>query len=493
MYFNQVPYGGTAWGIEAAAQTYFGKEVKSLDLAECAFLAGLPQAPTLYSPFGGQPNLWKARQIGVLKRMTELGFISLAQATNASNEELHFQTQDTPILAPHFVMYIRDLLVKQYGLSLVEKGGLRVYTTLDVSLQDSTQKIVEQEVTNDNYLNLTNGAALVTNPQNGDILAMVGSANYNDPVSGNFNVTTGQRQLGSTMKLVTYAAALSRGYTPATMIVDSPISFPLSDGQMYSPVNYDGRFHGTVPLRIALGNSFNIPAVKTLNSIGVPTFIDLAKKMGITSLGDSGQYGLSITLGGMDASMLDMATVYGTVANQGNKVKLDPFLKITDSKGVVLEEKKVIQNTHILDHGVTYLLANILSDNSARSWEFGTNSPLVIPSHTVAVKTGTSDDKRDNWTIGFIPNRVVTVWVGNNDNSPMSPDLASGITGAAPIWHNIMLEVLKDPTTNTWYKQPDDVITKQCLGHAEYFLLGTDSGTTCTSPPTWTPVPTTNP
>ncbi len=491
MYFNQVPYGGTAWGIEAASQTYFGKRTKNLDLAESAFLAGLPQAPTEYSPYGTHPNLWKARQSDVLHRMQELGYITKSQEKQAENEQLQFNTPQVPLLAPHFVMYIKDLLTQQYGLPLVEKGGLQVYTTLDLPLQQKAQSIVQTEVTNDQYLNLTNGAALVTNPQNGDILAMVGSSNYDNPQDGNVNVTTSLRQPGSSIKIVTYAAALSHGFTAATLLDDSPVSFPLSDGTLYSPVNYDGKFHGKVPLRIAFGNSFNIPAVKTLNAIGVDTFIDLAEKMGIDTLAtNTKQYGLSITLGGMDTTMLDMATVYGTIANQGTKISLNPIMKITDSKGTLLVEKKPTSGNNIVDTGIAYILSNILSDNLARVWEFGNNSPLVIPNHTVAVKTGTSDDKRDNWTIGFVPSRVVTVWVGNDDNSPMSPDLASGITGAAPIWHNIMTEVLNDPTTNSWYEHPSDIIAKPCLGKTEYFLSGTENTANCNPLPTWTPTPT---
>lgn len=488
MYFNQVPYGGTAWGVESAAQTYFDKSVKDLDLAESAFLAGMPQAPSVYSPFSDNPGLWKKRQTEVLNRMSDLGFISAQQKQDALQEELHFKTPQIPLLAPHFVMYVKKLLEDKYGLALVEKGGLKVITSLDLKTQDMAQKIVATEVSHDTNLNLTNGAAVITNPKNGDILAMVGSADYNNPTDGNVNVTTALRQPGSSIKLVTYSAALSHGFTAATMLDDSPVSYSSSGGPTYTPVNYDGKFHGQIPLRIAFGNSFNIPAVKTLNTIGLKTFVDLARKMGISHIKDAENYGLSATLGGVDATMVDMATAYGTIANQGSRVDLNPFLKITDNTDTVLEEKVQPQEIPVLDKGIAFIIANILADNTARSMEFGTNSPLVIPNYTASVKTGTSDDKRDNWTIGFTPSILTAVWVGNNDNSPMSPTLASGITGAAPIWHNIMVELLKDKPNET-YTQPDNVIAKPCLGHTEYFIKGTETNLSCIALPTWTPTP----
>jgi len=494
MYFNQVPYGGTAWGIEAASQTYFGKDVKDINLAQAAFLAGMPQAPTIYSPFGAYPNLWKKRQADVLQRMKELGYISSEQEKAARNEQLSFKTPQTPILAPHFVMYIRDLLTKKYGDALVEKGGLKVVTSLDLKTQMMAQSAVTNEVNQNGYLNLHNGAALITNPKNGDILAMVGSANFDNPIDGNVNVTTALRQPGSTMKLITYSAALTHGFTAATILDDSPISFPSPGGPTYSPVNYDGKFHGRIPLRIAFANSFNIPAVKTLNAIGVPTFLELAKRMGISSLENNNQYyGLSVTLGGMDATMLDMATAYGSAANAGKKVAFNPILKITDNTGAVLEEKTNPYGTSVLDPGIAFIVSSILSDNNARSWEFGSNSPLTIPGYTVSVKTGTSDDKRDNWTIGYTPDKLVAVWVGNNDNSPMSPTLASGITGAAPIWHNIMINILHGQPDRKPF-MPDDVITRFCGGKIEYFLKGTENSANCSQTPiSISPSPTSKP
>lgn len=484
MYFNQVPYGGTAWGVEAASETYFNKNVKDLDLAESAFLAGLTQSPTAYSPYGLNPTLWKARQKDVLSRMVALKFITKKQAQEASNEKLTFGRDQQAFQAPHFVNYVKDFLVRKYGLAMVEKGGLQVITSLDLSLQNKVQDIVRDEVNKDAYLNLSNGAAVVSNPKNGDILAMVGSKDFNDPNGGNVNVTTAFRQPGSSIKPVTYAAALSNGFTAASILDDSPVSFP-SAGGAYSPVNYDGKFHGKLPLRIALANSLNIPAVKTLQAVGISTMVHLARDMGISSWDPNDDYGLSVTLGSKEVTMLDMVTVNGTFANQGMRVDLNPILKISNFKGEVLEEKNSPSGRQILQPGVAYIMADILADNNSRSMEFGPNSPLNIPGHTVSVKTGTTDDKRDNWTNGFTPNYVVSVWVGNNDNSPMSQSLASGITGAAPIWNRIMTQLIGNKPD---IKQPlpSDVIGIPCNGRTEYFLKGTETSAPCSRQPFFT-------
>lgn len=491
MYFNQVPYGGTAWGIEAASEVYFNSKVSDLDLAQSAFLAGLTRAPTSYSPYGESPNLWKKRQAEVLARMEQLKYINSKEKDDALKEELVFSSPQTPIYAPHFVMYIKDLLIKKYGLGMVEKGGLQVTTSLDLKIQDMAQKTVTSEVEKNAYLNLTNGASVVTDPKNGDILAMVGSANYSDLNSGNFNVSTAIRQPGSSIKVVTYSAALSQGFTAATILDDSPVSFPSFNPPVYSPVNYDGKFRGKMSLRIALANSINIPAVKILSKIGVPQMIELGKKMGITTWTHPENYGLAITLGAAETKMIDMATVYGVLANQGQRVNLNPILKITDSKGNVLEEKNDTNTikTQVIDPGVAFIISNILADNAARAMEFGTNSPLNIPNHYVSVKTGTTDNKRDNWTIGYTPDYVVAAWVGNNDNSPMSQNLASGITGAAPIWHNIMANLVSSSSSNNIIVPPN-VIQKDCIGRKEYFIKGTESLVNCKYiPATPTPMP----
>jgi 1A family penicillin-binding protein len=480
MYFNQIPYGGTAWGIEAASEVYFNIKVNELNLAQSAFLAGLARAPTSYSPFGESPNLWKKRQKEVLTKMEELKFITSKEKDKALKEDLVFTNPQTPIYAPHFVMYIKDLLIKKYGIGMVEKGGLQVVTSLDLKIQNMAQEIVTSKVEENAYLNLTNGASVVTNPKNGDILAMVGSKDYSDLNTGNFNVTTALRQPGSSIKVVTYTAALSNGFTAATILDDSQISYTTFGSPTYTPVNYDGKFHGKMSLRNALANSINIPAIKTLSKVGIPNMITLAKKMGITTWGDPSNYGLAITLGAADAKMIDMATVYGVLANGGEKVNLNPILKITDSTGNVLEEKqdKAIQKTQVINPGVAFIISDILADDNARAMEFGINSPLNILNNYVSVKTGTSDDKRDNWTIGYTPNYVVATWVGNNDNSPMNQYLASGITGAAPIWHDIITNLLSN-SSSAGMATPSNIIQKDCLGRKEYFIKGTENLVNC--------------
>lgn len=479
MYFNQIPYGGTAWGVEAAADVYFGKHVKDLTLAESAFLAGIPRAPSIYSPFGSTPDAWKKRQKEVLKRMVAMKYITQKQAEDALTETLTFQKPQTPIYAPHFVMYVKEFLVKKYGLPMVERGGLNVITSLDLPLQEATQEIVTDQVNKDAYLNLSNGAALIVNPKNGDVLTMVGSKEYNDANGGANNLTTALRQPGSSIKILTYSAALSMGATAATIIDDAPTTFRGDGGPAYSPVNYDGKFHGRVPLRLALANSYNIPAVKMLNQVGVPTMIDLGKKMGMKSWRTPDQYGLSITLGAAEATMIDMANLYAVHANGGERVDINPILKITDGKGNIVEEKpQNPQGQRVLDAGIAYIVSNILSDNSSRAQAFGSNSILNIPGKTVSVKTGTTDWKKDNWTIGYTPSIVVATWVGNNDGAPMSQSLASGITGAAPMWHRIMTMVLKDKADEI-PALPENVVQKPCLGRLEYFIRGTENSVSC--------------
>jgi len=487
MYLNQVPYGGTAWGVEAASEIYFGKNVSDLTLAESAYLAGLPRAPSLYSPYSASPKLGKKRQKEVLERMQALGYITSKQAIDAEEKELNIVPMRTPLHAPHFVMYIKDLLVKKYGLPLVEKGGLQVTTSLDLNLQEIAENIVRSDVEKNLYLNLTNGAALVTNPKNGDILAMVGSKDYNEETTGNFNVTTALRQPGSSIKVVTYSAALeSKAVTPATIINDSPVTYSIPGGRPYSPVNYSGIFHGNVTLRSALANSINIPAVKTLNKIGIPAMVEMAKKMGITTWKNPENYGLSITLGGAEVKMTDMATVYGVLANGGYRVDLNPILKIEDAKNNIIEEKNEVEKRLVLNPDVAFIISDILSDNNSRSIAFGTNSPLNISEQKVAVKTGTSDNKRDNWTIGYTPSYLVAVWVGNSNNSPMSQTLASGITGAAPIWNKIMSHLLANSSSEN-FPVPTNIVKKPCLGRIEYFLAGTENSVSCILKPTPTP------
>lgn len=487
MYFNYVPYGGSAWGVQAASEAYFGKAVKDLDLAQSAFLAGLPRAPSVYSPYSNTGTLWKSRQKEVLTAMVKMHFITQNQADNASREKLTFVGPDVGIKAPHFVMFVKNLLIQKYGISTVERGGLQVKTTLDLKTQQMAQDIVKHEVEGDAGLNISNGASLILDPRNGDILAMVGSRDYFDTDhDGNVNLTTSLRQPGSTIKVVTYSLALSSGFTQATLLEDSPLTITPAQGPAYTPVNYDGSYHGKLPLRLAFANSLNIPAVRVAQKLGVDNIVAQGKRLGITTWDDSQNYGLSITLGAADTTMLDLATVYGTVANSGKRVDSDPFLEIQDANGQTIYKKQP-QESQVLDPGVAYIISDILSDNKARSIEFGANSPLNIPGHRISVKTGTTDNKRDNWTVGFTPNIVVATWVGNNDNSPMSQALASGITGAAPMWNQIMNTILSTRPEGP-VLIPDDVVTKQCMGFTMSFLKGTEN-TSCVYAP-YTPTPT---
>lgn len=489
MYLNQVPYGGTAWGVEAASQTYFGKSVTSVNLAEGALLAGLPQAPTEYSPFGSHPLKAKERQKEVLRRMVEDRYITKEDEQEALNTPITFAQPRTSLLAPHFVMYVKNLLEQKYGPRRIEQGGLRITTSLDMSIQEKAENIVQNQVNALSHLRVGNGAALITNPKTGEILAMIGSKNYFDVASqGNVNVTTALRQPGSSIKVVNYAAALENGFTAASIIEDSPIVYQSAGSPPYAPVNYDGRFHGSVPLRYALANSYNIPAVKVLAKIGVQTMIDKGRKMGITSWQDQERYGLSLTLGGGDVTMLDMAQIFGTLANEGTRLDLVPILEVTDYTGRVIEKNKPQQGIPAVKPEIAWILSNILSDNTARIAAFGPSSSLVIANKTVSVKTGTTDSKRDNWAIGYTPSVVAVVWVGNNDNSPMHPFLTSGITGAAPIWHNIMTELLKNKP-NEIPPKPDTVVSVPCyFGRPEYFIVGTQPpGGRCGSIPSATP------
>lgn len=468
MYLNEAPYGGPAWGVEAAAQTYFGKSAKDLDLSEAAYLAGLPASPTEYSPYGTNPSLGKLRQRQVLDRMAADGYITKEEADKAYEKALNFQPPAVSIEAPHFVMYVRDLLSKKYGQRVVSQGGLKIYTTLDLGLQREVERIVSEEVSNLVGLNVTNGAAMVTDPKTGQILAMVGSRDYNYPGFGNFNVTLSLRQPGSSIKPITYVTAFKKGFNPGNTILDVPTAFRDEWGNSYAPVNYDGKFHGPVSLRTALGSSFNVPAVKLLATVGIDPVVQTARDLGITTFTDPKNYGLSLTLGGAEVKMIEMMGAYGTFSQNGTLNPPTPILKIADSSGNVLDlfEDKSQQ---VIQSELAYLITNILSDNRARTPAFGPNSLLNLPG--VAVKTGTSDNKRDNWVFGYTPDFVVGTWVGNNNNIPMNPALSSGITGATPIWNKIMKGLLaRDPNTN--FARPAGIVDITIDGRKDLAVSG---------------------
>lgn len=465
MYLNESPYGGPAWGVEAGALTYFGKSAKDLNLAESAFLAGLPASPTEYSPYGSHPELALKRQQQVLKRMVEDRYISLNQAQDALSQPLNIKDGNQAIYAPHFVMYVKDLLSQRYGNKLISQGGLKVYTSLDLGLQTQVQAIVASEVERLVPLQVSNGAAMITDAQTGQILAMVGSKDYNVVGFGNYNVALSLRQPGSSIKPATYATAFKQGLTPGNTILDIPVRF----GE-YAPINYDGRFHGPVSLRTALGSSYNIPAVKLLAMVGIDQMIQTAKDLGITTFDDPKRYGLSLTLGGGEVKMIDMMTMYGTLSQMGIKHPTAPILKIVDSQGNIIEEYKD-DSERVLQEEIAYLITNILADNKARAPAFGPQSLLNIPGHQVAVKTGTSDNKRDNWTFGYTPEFVIGVWVGNNNNAPMHPTLTSGVTGAAPIWNKIVKGLLasREPVA---FKRPAGVIDALIDGRKDLAVAG---------------------
>lgn len=501
LYLNQVPYGGTAWGIESAAEKYFGKSVKELNLAEASLLAGLPQAPTRYSPFGAYPELAKTRQKEVLRRMKEDGYISQEDLDAAVAQELTYK-KTSGIQAGHFVMYVKQQLVETYGEALVERGGLKVTTTLDADLQEYSQATVAAEIAKLARLRVGNGAALITKPATGEILTMVGSVDYFATPSGSFNVVIAERQPGSSIKPINYAIGIENHIvTAATTFLDVPTCFGVTGQPVYCPKNYDGKFHGPVQLRMALGNSFNIPAVKMLKLNTVETMIASASAFGLDTLKDPSRYGLSLTLGGGEVRMVDMAEAFGVFANGGIRKDLISILKVVDKNGKLLFEHKdpnldrdipsqlLLQGSRVVSAETAFLISHILLDNNARSQAFGPSSELVVPGHAVSVKTGTTDDLRDNWTIGFTPQYLVTAWVGNNDNSPMNRSLVSGVTGAAPIWNKLMRRVLAG-TTDIWPKQPDGIVGARvcslsgllppndgddpgCPIRFEYFIKGT--------------------
>jgi 1A family penicillin-binding protein len=451
MYLNHIPYGGTAYGVEAASHRFFNKSAKDLSLAESSLLVGLPQAPSRYSPLGN-PDSAKARQALVLERMVEDKYITQEIASTAKNAELKFADSGTDISAPHFVMYVREILEEKYGINKVEQGGLRVTTTLDLDLQNAAQATLSAELTSLKRLKISNGAGLVTNPATGEILAMIGSKDYfSEDIDGKVNVTTRLRQPGSSIKPLNYALGLeTKVITPSTMLLDTPICFSVTGQADYCPKNYDNTFRGLTQIRFALGNSLNIPAVKVLSLNSLGNFISFARRMGISTWNDPTQYGLSLTLGGGEVMMTDMATAFGVFANDGIKVPLHPILKVEDSTGKILEEYKPEDGKRngekVLSEQTAFLVSHILSDNNARSAAFGTSSVLNVPGKTVSVKTGTTNNLRDNWTIGYTPNLLVATWVGNNDSSPMSY-VASGVTGASPIWQKIMRYALRDVKT----------------------------------------------
>ncbi len=465
MYLNEAPYGGTSWGVGSAAEMYFDKPVVDLTVAESAFLAGLPQRPSVYSPFFGRQDeeglpYWQGRATLVLEKMREQGYLSEIAYEEALAElkELKFEKTLSNIRAPHFVFYVRDQLEEMFGPDVVESGGLQVTTTLDLELQDAAQEIVQEEVGDLVDLNITNGAAMAMDPQTGEILSMVGSADYfaqeateegEVVVGGQFNVAVdGLRQPGSSIKPITYLAMFQKGYTPASMLADVQTTFMTGTDQTekpYTPVNYDGVYHGPIDLRQSLGSSINVTAVKSLALVGIENFLQLAYEMGFETLQPNAdnlrRFGLALTLGGGEVHLIDTVTAYSAFANGGQRVQPVSILRVEDQEGNVLYEHRPVEGPQVMSPEEAFLINNVLSDNQARLLAFGPNS-LLNTGRPIAVKTGTTNDLRDNWTIGWSQDIMVGTWVGNNDNSPMRR-VASGITGASPIWRRIILKALE--------------------------------------------------
>jgi len=500
LYLNQIPYGSTAYGIEAASNLYFDKSAKDLSLAESALLAGLPAAPTRFNPFGVNPDLARERQKAVLRRMVEDAVITEEEADSALAEELHFAQVKAPS-APHFALWVKEILAERWGERMVEQGGLRVTTSLDLSLQRIAEEAVAEEVAKLAKLNVGNGAALVMRPASGEILAMVGSKDFfAQDEDGKVNIIFAERQPGSAIKPLNYALGVSRKkLTAATSLADVPTCFNVAGQESYCPVNYDGGFTGATQVRFALGNSRNIPAVRTLALNGLANFVEFAQKMGIKSYKDPSLYGLSITLGGGELRPIDLATAYAVFANGGVKQNPIAILKVEDWKGNVLSETKIpeLEGDRVLDGETAFVISHILHDNNARSQAFGASSLLNVRGHPeVSVKTGTTNDLRDNWTVGYTKHMVALSWVGNNDNEPMA-GAVSGISGATPIWNVIMKEALdraeegaynKSDKGHAWPKQPTGIVgaticantgllpgegSADCPTRFEFFLEGT--------------------
>jgi 1A family penicillin-binding protein len=457
LYLNETYYGNLAYGLEAAAKTYFAKSAAELDLAECALLAGLPQSPATYNPLEN-PQAAQERQGVVLGLMVKHGYITQEEADRAVSEDLRFASVAFPIEAPHFVMLVRGQLEHEFGLEALYTQGLQVYTTLDLDAQHTAERIVRRRLAQladtrpgEPPRNVNNAAVVALDPHTGEVLAMLGSPDYFDPgIDGAVNVTVATRQPGSSIKPITYAAAFDptrQGpLTAATMMVDVRTVFITREGDPYVPRNYDREWHGPVLLRQALASSYNLVAVKVLDHVGIDAMAAQARAMGITTFDDAGsgesddRFGLALTLGGGEVRLLELTGAYGAFANGGYRVEPVLITRVEDSSGQVLKVWETSPGERVMDERVAYLISDILSDDFARISTFGEWSALNL-TRPAAVKTGTTTDWRDNWTVGYTPDLVVGVWAGNANNEPM--EHVSGVTGAAPMWHDVMEEMHK--------------------------------------------------
>ncbi|MCA9953731.1 MAG: transglycosylase domain-containing protein [Ardenticatenaceae bacterium] len=454
MYLNEIYYGNLAYGIEAASQTYFAKSAQNLTLAEAAFLAGLPQSPLDWDPYTNF-DAAKERQEFILDLMVEDGTITALDGEIAKGVTLHIAPRitaneaagDVTLEAAHFVLYVQNELEKLYGPDAIALGGWQITTSLDLNMQKMAETAAREQVAARAAAhNVSNASVVILKPNTGEILAMVGSLDYFDEsIDGQVNVALSPRQPGSSIKPITYATALQRGWSTADVLWDVPIELDLGDGQKMVPVNYDGYYRGPVLFRDALANSYNIPPVQLLRDVGVPNFIATARSMGIESLREPpGFYGLALTLGGGEVPLLEMTHAFATLANQGQKPRLTSVLHITDSRGNVIfdAQQNQLPAVNALDPKIAYIITDILDDDQARVAAMGYNNPLELP-FPAAVKTGTTNDFRDNWTIGYTPGVVVGIWMGNSDGRPMID--SSGLRAAAPLWNNIMQTIYNDP------------------------------------------------
>lgn len=491
LYLNQVPYGANAYGIEAASQTYFNKSANELNLAEAALLASLPKAPSYYSPWGAHTDELEKRKNYIIQRMKDLGYIDEEERERTQKTKLTFAPDTTSIKAPHFVLMVRDYLNSRYGEELVEKGGLKVITALDVPLQELAEKVVAEGAKRNQELYQGKNAALVAqDAKTGQVLALVGSRDYFDKeIDGNFNVATqGLRQPGSAFKPFAYITAFKRGFTPETVVFDVPTEFaannpdcPLVDfnkpfgavqdasqkenDECYHPENFDERFRGAVTFREALAQSINIPSVKALYLAGMDNTLAVAHQFGITTLNERSRYGLSLVLGGGEIKLIDLVGAYSVFSQEGVKHRQSLILKIEDPAGKVLEEYQD-QAEPVIEPQYAKMINDILSDKEARLPLFANSIDLtVFPNQEVALKTGTTNDYRDAWTLGYTPSLVVGVWAGNNDNLPMQKK-GSSILAAIPIWNAFMKEVLKDRSVET-FNSPDPITVEKPILRGE--------------------------
>jgi 1A family penicillin-binding protein len=466
LYLNSAPYGGDLYGVQAASRAYFGIDASQLDIAQSAYLAAMPQSPTYYSPYGNNFSALTDRKNLVLARMQELGYITQNQYTQAKNEAVNFAPQqESSIIAPWFVFYIRQYLENKYGADVANQG-LSVVTTLDASLQTSAESIVSQyALANVTKFNASNAALVAIDPKTGQILAMVGSRNYFDTkIDGSYNDTLSLRQPGSSFKPFVYAAALDEGYTPETVVFDLPTQFSTlcaptdnynDTPPCYSPVDYDGHFRGPMTFTTALAQSINIPAVKALYVAGIQNVINVATAAGITSLGPAKQYGLSFALGAAEVSLLQLTDGYAAFADNGIYNPPVGILKITDPNGTVLEQYTPAPKQAI-NPDVAHEISSMLSNNTARQPEYPAVNPFNFPAYDVAAKTGTTNDSRDAWTVGYSPSIAVGTWAGNNDNSPMVKEIAGYIV--APMW-NAFMQVALSKYPVEYFTEPPAIPT----------------------------------